>query len=125
LYLGTTMSLRLVGPPLIPFFPVHPGNPKHIYVAFIPPRDSALNFSNAPEFVLRPKGSNVLISPVKSNSNGVKQIYSFDRSFDIGKYSPDTLEVVFLKKFNGCTLPSVTFIASKRIEYEPLVFPSH
>lgn len=124
--LGWTQNFRMVGPPYIPLFPIPIGDSKRIYVFVYPKYDSIYHFPDAPEFALRPKGSDVLINPVRADTNGRSpHPYSYRFLFDIGKYSPDTLEVVFLKKYYGCEQQPVIFIASKKTEYEPLVFPSN
>lgn len=123
LHIANTMSLRMTGPPLIPFFPVHPDNPKHIYIFVHPRSDTLFQVPDAPEFALRPQSSNVLINPQRVYQRG-EHNYSYGCFFfNIGQYSPDTLEVIFLTKYNGCDLPPVTFIASKKTEYEPFEFP--
>ncbi|MBK6915142.1 MAG: hypothetical protein IPH11_16300 [Ignavibacteriales bacterium] len=125
MYLGDRISLRLIGPPLVPFFPTHPGSPKRIYISVYPVYDSLLNLSESPDFALKPRNSDDLIMPEWSDVNRSKHNYSYLFSFYIGRYSPDTLEVVFLKEYLGCKLPPVTFIANKKTEYVPIMFPSH
>jgi len=49
------MSLRMVGPPYVPWFPIPIGDSKHIYV-FVESKYDSLHFaSDAPEFSLRSK----------------------------------------------------------------------
>jgi len=123
--LGWTRSLRMVGPPYIPLFPIPIGDSKEIYVFVYPKYDSLNHVNDAPEFGLRPKGKNFLVRPTDIDTSGIIPRKSYRYFFDIKSYSPDTLEVVFTKKYLGCELPTVTFIATKKTIYEPLVFPAH
>ena len=119
-------SFRMVGPPYIPLIPIPMGSSKRIYVFVSPKYDSIYHFPDSPEFALRQKGSTVLINPVRTDTSGNRlKPCSYRFLFDIGEYSPDTLEVVFLQKYLGCDLPSVTFIATKKTEYKPFVIPVH
>ncbi len=126
LYLGGTQSFRMVGPAYIPLIPIPIGDSKRIWVFVYPKNDSLFHTTNAPEFALRPKGCEDLIRPVLADTSGPVSVPNQYRyRFEIGGCSPDTLEVVFLKKYLGYDLPKVTSIATKKMEYTPIEFPAH
>ena len=127
MYFSWTQSFRMVGLPYIPLFPIPIGDSHSIYVFVTPKYDSLHYSSHPPEFALRPINSNELIKYewADTNKNRGNKIYHYRYNFDISGYSPDTIEVVFTKDYFGCTLPPITFIASKRTEYEPIEFPAN
>lgn len=58
-------------------------------------------------------------------SGRAPEIGYYEYLFDIGNNSSDTLEAVFLKKYNGCDLPPVTFIPSEITKYEYFILPGN
>ena len=126
LYLSRTIYSSRFGPPYIPLFPIPMNRSKRIYIFINPKYDSLHHTFDAPEFALKPKNSNVLVLPEWVDTDGrVTPPFTYRYLFNIWGYSPDTLEVIFLKSYHGCDIPNVTFIATKKTEYEPFVFPAH
>jgi len=113
----------MVGPPAIPIFPIPIGDSKHITVFVDLPYDSLLNRYHEPEFALRPGSNDTLIVPQHIRHMGGRNPRTYQYEFDIGGFSPDTLEVLFVKRYLGCELPVVTFIATKKMEYHWIVNP--
>ena len=90
---------------------------KRIYIFINPKYDSLHHTFDAPEFALKPKNSNVLVLPEWVDTDGrVTPPFTYRYLFNIWGYSPDTLEVIFLKSYHGCDIPNVTFIATKKTE---------
>lgn len=110
----------MIGLPYVPFFPIRFS--KHIYVFVEPIYDSLHYVSEVPEFALKPFDSDELLKYEWADTN--KNPYNRYR-FDIKRYSPDTLDIIFIKKYLGYDLPKVTFIATKKVEYAPIEFPAH
>lgn len=120
------MSLRMVGPPYVPFFPVPVGDSQHIYVFVDSKQDSLHIPSDAPEFSLKSKERKRLVRPEWADTcEGGTGWRTYRYYFNLGGDPPDTLEVVFLKKYHGCDLPTVTFIATKHTDYESFVLPGN
>ena len=114
MHLGWTETFGLIGPPYIPFIPHFFGHSKEIEVFVDSKEDS--HVYEAPELGLKPRGCDIPIKPTGVDGGGGPHPW-YRYSFDIGGYSPDTIEVVFLKKYLEYDLPSVTFIATKKKEY--------
>jgi hypothetical protein len=127
MHLGWTQSFRMVGLPYIPLFPIPIGDSHSISVFVDPIYDSLHNVAHPPEIALRPLHSNELVKHDRVDTNGTirKEVYGYRYHFDISGYSPDTLEVVFLSNFLGCKLPLVTFVATRKMEYDPVKVPDN
>ena len=131
--LGGLTTFRMVGPPIIPLFPIPMGDPKRIWVNVYILDDSLHRAIHAPpEFALRPGNQDTLIRPVSGNPPGpyVSEGRQYEsRSghyiFNIGDFSPDTLDVVFLGKYFGHALPTVRFIATRRTFYQWIMNPAN